>query len=921
MKRLFTIIASLMLTFSINAQELTTASVKVNQKGTLHRQLSADEWRNVSSLKLKGELDAEDFAFIRTLGLKSLDLSGISNKVLPVKALQGCLYLESVILPDGMGSLGIASFMHCTSLKNIQLPKKLIEIHSLAFSECSSLTDVYIPKNVTTINAGAFYACTSIKNFKVEGGNAKFKAIDGVLYSDSSLVVCPSGIESLIVDSSAIAIENAAFGGCEKLTSVLLPKQVRRIGDGAFWNCKSLKNVYLPDSLKVLGNGVFLGAGIKSLTWPSNLGKVPSETFKNCTSLTAISLPLGVDSIGNGAFQGCANLSEVVLPKTMTMIGSNTFHGCLALKNIELPSNLIFIGNEAFASSGLKSITIPNNVKGIENGTFAQCANLKDVNFPNSLLFVGSNAFQNCASLEKIILPKSVNSIGDAAFMNCNIRSVTLPTNLSIISKAAFKNCQNLGEIELPEKLVEVAEDAFSGCTALTEIVIPEGVVGIANGAFKDCKNLTSVTLPSTLLMIGSNSFADCANLLTISCSSQIPPKMSSTTFGVDAKRNAVVNVSDDLISAYKSNPSWRQFEHLTGSFVLNVTRPGLMSFMITDSMWTNLQNVKITGLLNQKDLIFLSNLLHRGAQIRVLDLRDVDGLEEFGLNLNVKKTNNIPNNHLNAVYAPLSSKVLLANAFAGFEKLEKVCLSKNVVKISDNAFVDCMSLSTFKLPESIKEIGSYCFVNCKKLNAIESASPEYISVDGVLYSKDKKVLIAYPANKKSEKFTIPNGVENLSKGAFAYALIDDVEFPSSLTSISDSAFANCSGLKQLSVPSNIQSIGNAAFIQDSSLSMVIVSEGVKNIGVSAFQNCVNLQSVDLSNSVEAIGDYAFWNCPNIENFVNRAEVAQNVKPSIVGRFSRNCGQLFVESAAMPSFRKSSGWSKFTSIESLSLGN
>lgn len=921
MNKFFSIIIAMLVCFCASAQLETNQVVKLSSKGTLKSQLTTEEWNSISSLKIKGELGSEDFIFLRSLHLKHLDLSGIDNKTFPTKALQGCSSLETVVLPEDMVSLGVAAFMHCTSLQSIKLPKKLTDIHSLAFSECSTLKKVIIPKNVQNISAGAFYSCTNLSDITVETGNSKYFSVGGIVYSsDSSIVVCPAGMQDTVfVQSYVSTIENAAFGGCEKLTTIILPNKITKIGDGAFWNCKKLHSIQLPDSLQSLGNGVFLGSGLTSVVWNSNITDVPSETFKNCNALKSISIPSNIVTIGSGVFQGCANLSSVVIPQSVRNIGDCAFMGCTSLKNISLPDDLNSIGQDAFASSGLSAIMLPAHVVKIQNGTFAQCLNLSKVQLSSQTASIGNSAFLNCSKLSNISIPKSVSEIGDNAFSGTSISFISLPDGLKTISKASFKNCASLVYAQIPSSVSEIDEEAFAGC-GFKEITLPNNIIGIADASFRKCTNLVSVSLPLNLLVLGSNVFAECDNLKTIHCEAVNPPKVGYSAFTSTTENSALLYVNDEVSSAYKSNASWGRFSNIVGNYVLNVTRPGLMSFMITDSMWTNLQNIKITGTLNHKDLVFLSNLMHRGCHIKVLDMENVEGITSFSLNDEVKKYNNKINDQLKVVYLPLTVNTIPNNAFEGFAGLENVVIPKSVTSIGSNAFANCVSLSSFN-GENVQNIGDYCFLNCKKLESFVINNNNYKSVDGILYSQDMKELVAYPCGKVSANYTMPNSIEKIRKGACANSHLSNIELSENLNCISDSSFVDCRNLQSITIGGTVETIGNSAFLQDSSLSMVILSEGVKTIGISAFQNCNNLQTVDVASSVIKIGNYAFWNCTNIENFINRAEHPQEASTNIIPkRFSANSGKLYVEESAMSKFRNSPVWSKFSSIESLSLG-
>jgi hypothetical protein len=98
-------------------------------------------------------------------GLKSATIVNLTE--LPADLFSGCEYLESVVLPDNMTSIGSFAFMGCSSLCEIKLPASLREIHYMAFFE-SGLTSLTIPENVEWIGGGAFGYSTDLTEIIVK---------------------------------------------------------------------------------------------------------------------------------------------------------------------------------------------------------------------------------------------------------------------------------------------------------------------------------------------------------------------------------------------------------------------------------------------------------------------------------------------------------------------------------------------------------------------------------------------------------------------------------------------------------------------------------------------------------------------------------------------------------------------------------
>jgi hypothetical protein len=73
----------------------------------------------------------------------------------------------SVVLADGITSIGNTAFMNCTALTSIDIPNSITSIGVNAFAGCSSLHDITIPNTVASIGWGAFRNCTSLTDFYV----------------------------------------------------------------------------------------------------------------------------------------------------------------------------------------------------------------------------------------------------------------------------------------------------------------------------------------------------------------------------------------------------------------------------------------------------------------------------------------------------------------------------------------------------------------------------------------------------------------------------------------------------------------------------------------------------------------------------------------------------------------------------------
>ncbi|MEO1859954.1 MAG: leucine-rich repeat domain-containing protein [Verrucomicrobiales bacterium] len=123
-----------------------------------------------------------------------------------------------------------------------------------------------------------------------------------------------------------------------------------------------------------------------------------------------------------------------------------------------------------------------------------------------------------------------------------------------------------------------------------------------------------------------------------------------------------------------------------------------------------------------------------------------------------------------------------------------------------------------------------------------------YTDMNGVLFNKEKTVLIAYPAGKTGTNYTIPDSV----------------------TSIGQSAFFQCTSLTSITIPDSVTSIGGNAFLGCSSLISITIGDNVTSIGDWAFNLCTGLTSITIGASVTSIGEMAFWDCTSLTGITFR---------------------------------------------------
>ncbi len=392
------------------------------------------------------------------------------------------IYIEKLVIPETVTTLGYRMCYGCTNLKEVNLPDNISVIPDYAFEKCTLLEKINIPQSLVQIRNDAF-AESGIKEFIAPDS---FKEIWGYAFKDCK------NLEKVDLNKTT-SIGDMSFENCTKLSSIVLPNTLVELGTYVFSGCTLLNNIKMPSNPIEITNTFIYGSGYynDAKNWENGILYVDNyliTTNNDLLNQQSINVKEGTIVIAINAFTNNGkNLKSIVLPEGLKIIGSSAFSSLYSLSQINIPSSVISIGNNAFGSTDLYE-----NQSNWENGGFyidnwlLAVDNVKMTEFTVKEGTVGvsdgksdTSLFPTKAtSISSLTLPSTLKYIGNRSFARLKITSLELPETLETMKEGAFMTCAFLESVNLEDciNLKSIGNQAFSNC-AIKEITIPSNVL------------------------------------------------------------------------------------------------------------------------------------------------------------------------------------------------------------------------------------------------------------------------------------------------------------------------------------------------------------------------------------------------------------------------------------------------------------
>ena len=244
------------------------------------------------------------------------DITAIKNY-----AFYGWKSLANITIPNNVTTIGDYAFGYCKSLTNITIPDRVTSIGKNAFYNCSATENITLGSGITSVGYNAFYGCTGTLTIhcNVPAGEEDDDDVD------SCMKGCAFTTVNIIGQTKTISISEYAFARTN-IENLNIIGNIGTIEQNAFSGCKKLTTVNI-DAAVLIGKYSFMG----------------------CSALIKVALGTGVSSIGQQAFYDCGNLGQVTCESTTPPTGGSAmFDYNASYRKIYVPRNSV----SAYKSAG-----------------------------------------------------------------------------------------------------------------------------------------------------------------------------------------------------------------------------------------------------------------------------------------------------------------------------------------------------------------------------------------------------------------------------------------------------------------------------------------------------------------------------------------------------------------------------------------
>lgn len=411
----------------------------------------------------------------------------------------------AAIPPDTAGELTIPSSVNGLTVTGIE---------GYAFVGCSNLTKVVIPNSVEKMGRtwnfghnGEYEFYYQDRTYDVDGTPPNIRWTDEVHKRLPHLVWEPavsnggSWYPKLVISGGPLNDEEIAylnllankychqsygmwcttlyvssFGGCGKITSVLLPlvDELSQVFPDAY---DKITNVVITKcNHQLIEGGAIAGlsglCSLKEVSLPTDAVIISGNAFANCSRLESIIIPPGVKVIGASAFYGCSSLKKIIVPEGAVGIERLAFGNCLSLADVAIPDSVTYLEKVTYMASGTGVVT------NMSNCAFLGCESIRRVSLPSryALKDVFPDSYDK---IQTVVFSDALSTVGASMLKGCEaLESIVIPASVTSIDSGAFAKLSKLMDVTFLGDAPDFGEDVFYGTPRRMTLTVPEDSLG-----------------------------------------------------------------------------------------------------------------------------------------------------------------------------------------------------------------------------------------------------------------------------------------------------------------------------------------------------------------------------------------------------------------------------------------------------------
>lgn len=751
-----------------------------------------------------------DYTFKNYTRLIHIDIPK-TVKYIGKEAFYGCDYLQSAYI--GAEEIGEEAFMYAFNNSNITSTLRIDskKIGKRAFYYVYPPMAIDFSENLQEIGEEAFYGiklengktALNIYNCKVIGRRAFYNAYNYNTYGGYyGLSINLNNVEE-IGDQAFYAYSTNTDYGTFSLSYCNL-ENIKKIGEQAFYGAK-IDELIIGKNIEYIGEKAFEYALTKKV---SILGSViiPRYCFANNTLLTTVVLSSQISKIEAYAFNYCTSLTTINVDN-IKIIGQDAFYGTPFLNNIQKdPNGGIYIGKVLYST---RNNSLPSEFR-IKEGTISISDNfdsygsnrITSIYIPSSLEYIGTQVFKDekPLTIEVSLDNKYFNSKN-----NCNAIIETATNTLKL-------GCANT---VIPSDIEVIGSYAFYNRVPST-IIIPETLKVVEDYAFYVSSPKEKSVYVSSLKQWLTIDFASPSSTPIYNNSSYSPLYVNDELVTEVIVPESVTEISNAVFYGYPLN-----------SLTLHdgVTKIGKDAF----------RNCGLTELVLPNNLKYIDERAFQNNQLSSIIIPEsVETLERYAFSQNSRLTTAAINSDIlvskNYSSADSLAQKIPANNFIlgnqvttigqyafSYSNLQSIILSDNTTVINNYAFASSPNLSSIIIPASVVDISSNAFYSCNSLINITINSN---TIASRTYNTTSNLKTTF---SKGKSFTFGEGVTKLSNNIFyGDTVVTSITLPSSISTIGNYAFQNCSNLTSLTVQRTTPPTLGTNALQGTSANLVI---------------------------------------------------------------------------------------------------